>query len=311
LQFAAACLRRFELEQRHAINPMPLQQIRDAALASQFASKEEQNSWLDRAIGENMKLLHLALVHCQRAVRNGPLQGEGYVYLAELSFLLGSSADAKDAYIDQAYRVRPHSGVVAFARGQERALVNDFEGALKHWHVAFQHDPRIRSLIIEKFAPNMLAEDFLKHFQPGVDGLRQLQRNYVRVGNTADAQAIARQLADKLVEQARSATGSVAAIAWNEAQGMYTFVQDSTTALKCAKHAVKFEPNSVSFRHALGRLLLHNEDYEAATRELQWCLRRKPGDPRLVQLLTAANRGSLEKRSASSTSLSPAGKRFK
>ena len=308
LRFSAACLRRFELEQRHAINPMALQQIREAALASQFASKEAQDAWLNVAVGENRKLLDLALTHCHRALLACPLQGDGYVYLADLSFLEGPSPTAKDAYIDQAHRVRPHSGVVAFAVGQERALVGDLEGALNHWRKAFHQDPKIRSLIIEQFSARIPGEFFLEHFQPDTDALRQLQRNYQRIGLTADAQVVARQLVGRLLEQARTADREVAAQTWFELQGLHSFLQDLPTALQSAQHAVELESDNLEYRRTLGALLLKNQDYPAAARELQWCLRRDPDNPTLLQQLMNANRGTIQHRSATVPAISPARK---
>ena len=305
LRFSAACLRQFELEQRHATNPMALQQIREAALASQFANKEAQDAWLNVAVGENRELLDLALTHCHRALLACPLQGDGYVYLADLSFLESPSAATKDAYIDQAARVRPHSGVVAFAVGQERALVGDLEGALRHWREAFHQDPKIQSLIIEQFSVSIPGKLFLKHFQPEIDALHILQRNYQRNGRTADAQEVARQLVGKLVAQAETVDRDVAATSWFEAQAVYAFLQDTPNALKCAWRAVELEADNFAYRSALGTLLLRNQEYAAAARELQWCLRRKPDDPKLVEKLTAANRGTMQQRSAMAPAISP------
>jgi O-antigen ligase/tetratricopeptide (TPR) repeat protein len=308
LQFASACLRRFELEQRHATNPMALQQIREAALASQFASKEDQDDWLDRAIGENMKLLHLALTHCHRALRASPLQGEGYVYLANLSFLEGPNKKAKEAYIDQAFRVRPHNGVVAFAIGQERALVDDLNGAFNSWRDAFHQDPKIRSLIIEQFASGVDAAFFVRHFQPKTAALRQLQGSYQRHGRMADAQVVAGHLVDKLQAELRTVDGDAAA-KWFELQGVYVFLQDSPAAVLSAQRAVELESGNVDYRRALGTLLLQNEDFSAAVEQLQWCLRRDPDNPALQKQLADANRGSLQ-RSASSPTIQPGRRQF-
>ena len=310
LRFAAACLRRFELEQRHATNPMALQQIREAALASQFASKEDQDAWLNVAVGENKKLLDLALVHCRRALRAGPLQGDGYVYLADLSFLEGPDAEAKNAYVDQAYRVRPHNGVVAFTMGQERAIVGDLDGALKFWHGAFHQDPKIQALIVEQFSPNVEAAFFLKHFHPEIGALRQLLGNYQRNGRTVDAQIVAHQLVAKLLKQAKTVDGEVAAKLWFEAHALYAFLQDSSAALQCVQRAVDLESDNLDYRSTLGALLLKNQDYPAAARELQWCLRRDPDNATLLQQLTDANRGSLQQRSAASPTIRPDNNRY-
>ncbi len=295
LHFAGVCLRRFELEQRRATNPMALQQIREAALASQFPNRAAQEAWLEIAVGENFKYLKLALVHTHRALRAAPLQGDGYVYLASLSFLEGPSAAAKTAYIDQAYRVRPHDGAIAFAMGLERGLANDEQGMLRHWETAFRQDPRMRTLIIEHIAFRVSAEEFLTRFEPPIGGLRKLRDGYQQAGRTDDARIVARRLIEQLVQQARQPDGDPEPAIWFELQGLHAFLDDLPQAIQCARQAVALDGNNVTYRNTLGVLLLRHEDFAGATRELEWCLRRKPDDPTLVAQLTAANRGRLQR----------------
>ena len=63
LRMAAIYLRQFQSQQRVSINPMEIGQIRDAAIASQFPSREALSEWLGRAIGEHQRLLYRALWH--------------------------------------------------------------------------------------------------------------------------------------------------------------------------------------------------------------------------------------------------------
>jgi len=51
LELAACYLRLFEHHQRHAVNVMPLGQIRDAAMQSRFPSRKALDRWLGRAVG--------------------------------------------------------------------------------------------------------------------------------------------------------------------------------------------------------------------------------------------------------------------
>ncbi len=311
LRYAGTCLRRFELEQRHAINPMALQQIREAALASKFPTRQAQEQWLALAVGENKHLLDLALKHCHRALRGSPLQGDGYIYLAELCFLEGPSATAKNAYIDQASRVRPNSSGVAFVVGLERALVHDVDGLLKYGRKAFRQDPRVRLMIIEKFSQILPGEVFIQHFQADIEALRKLKTNYQRIGQTDDAQAIARHLASELASQLMNAASPADrpgnARVWFELQGLHDFLQDHPAALQCAQRAVELDAANFDYRSTLANLLLQGQDYSAAIDELQWCLRRKPDDARLMAQLTEANRGRLRQRTATAA---PSVKRF-
>ena len=120
---------------------MSLSQIRDAALASAsaFPSRHEQDEWLNRAVGENRRYLDAALKHCLQALRLCPVQGEGYIYLAELAFLEGPQSLTTDKLVAQALLVRPGEGIVQFAAGKEAALAGDY--------------PRIPAVLEASFPP--------------------------------------------------------------------------------------------------------------------------------------------------------------
>ncbi|NLE38811.1 MAG: O-antigen ligase family protein, partial [Pirellulaceae bacterium] len=121
MELAECHLRLFDLNQLTAANPMPLGQIRDAAIASQefFSSRKERDEWMRRAFGEHCEHLHLALRHARRALRGSPLLGEGYVFLAGIGFLDRAKPESKWAYLDQAIRVRPRDGQVWAAAARE------------------------------------------------------------------------------------------------------------------------------------------------------------------------------------------------
>ena len=67
--------------------PMMLDQIRDAAVASEFDSVAALNEWLDAVTGPNRKYLKAAQYFARRCVRDCPLEGRGYILLARLDFL--------------------------------------------------------------------------------------------------------------------------------------------------------------------------------------------------------------------------------
>ncbi len=69
IRLAGLLLGRFEQLQLQAANAMPLNQISEAALASQnhFTSSAEIDKWLDRAIGVHRSLLKAALWHLRTA----------------------------------------------------------------------------------------------------------------------------------------------------------------------------------------------------------------------------------------------------
>lgn len=297
LRLTANCLRRFELLQRHATNPMPLSMIREAAIASQFPTKEALDKWMAVAIGEQRELLQQALDHCRLGLRRCPLQGEGYIYLVDLLFLEGYRGEAKQAFIAQAQRVRPHSGIVLFATGQEAILAGDLDTAKGYWKRAFDQDRQIRSLIIGAFAPRVPAGEFLETFQPDVGSLATLYSHYRNTGRIDDARLVGQQYVDSLQDLASTAVASnqpaVASARLYTAQAIYSYLGDSTRAIECAKKAVELDGANFDKHHTLAALLAQGGQYAEAIEHYRWCLQRRPNDQGIIQALSQANRQQL------------------
>jgi O-antigen ligase/tetratricopeptide (TPR) repeat protein len=293
LRMAAIYLRQFDAWQRTSENPMPLNQIRDAALASQFPSREAQDQWLAIVMGENRRLLDRALLHARRALQLCPLQGEGYVYLAELAFLNSASPPLKLALIDQALRVRPYSGVVLLAAGGEAALVNDNERALMLWKQAFHADPEQQTQIIEMLALKMPADVFLEHFRPDRAALGKLYRFYRDQALVEPAKFVGILCVEELERDASEAEPPEAAALWDQASDIHAYLADTRKAAQCARQAVFHTPENFGRRRRLAEALLSNREYEEAISQLQWCLSRRPDDRSLQLRLEQANRQRL------------------
>jgi O-antigen ligase/tetratricopeptide (TPR) repeat protein len=290
VRMAAIYLRQFDARQRSSENPMPLNQIRDAALASQFPSREAQDQWLTIVMGENRGLLDRALLHARRALQLCPLQGEGYVYLAELAFLNSAAPQLKLALVDQALRVRPYSGVVLLAAGGEAALVNDNERALLLWKQAFHADPEQQTQIIEMLGLTMPADAFLAYFRPDRAGMERLYQFYRAHGLVEPAKFVGSRCVEELERDASEAPSLKAAAFWDQAGGIHAYLGDAAKAAHCARQAVFQTPDSFVRRRRLAEALLTNQEYGEAISQLQWCLGRRPDDPGLQRQLEQANR---------------------
>lgn len=296
LRMAAMDLRQFDEQQQTSENPMPLNQIRDAALASQFPTREAQARWLARVTGENRRLLDRALWHAQRALRLCPLEGEGYVYLAELAFLNSASPQLKHEFVDQALRVRPYSGIVLFAAGGEAALEEDNERALKLWKQAFHLDGEQQMRIIELLALQMPADAFLEYFRPDQNALGRLYHFYRKLAAVDAAKFVGIRYVAELEREAPQAESLDAAVLWDQASGVYAYLGDTQQAAACARQAIFQTPDDFARRQRLAAALLNNYEYEEAISQLQWCLSRRPDDPTLQRQLEQANRQRLASR---------------
>lgn len=294
LRLAAICLRQFDARQQASENPMPLPQIRDAALASHFPSQAAQDRWLSLVMGDNRRLLDRALWHARQALRLCPLQGEGYVYLAELGFLHSGSPRWKHEFIEQALRVRPYSGVVLLAAGGEAALAKDNERALTLWKQAFHLDPEHQVRIIELLAPQMPPETFVDSFHPDRAALGRLFEFYRQLG-AADAAQFAggRYVAELERETAEEASSP---LLWDRAGSVYAFLGDTEKAVHCARQAVLLTPDNYGRRRILAAALQQDHAYGEAVEQLQWCLARRPDDSELRAQLEQVNRARLAAR---------------
>ena len=252
---AAVLLQRFEHEQKTAENPMGLSQFRDAALASQFPTRQAQDAWLDVAVGPNRKYVDAALVHSRRAIRLCPLQGEAYAYLAELSFLEGPGAAPKEALIAQALKVRPFEGIVLLAAGKEAALTGELSQSLQaiaYWKLAFRQDPEVQ-------------ESGRGGCRPAAAGMVHPARIPLGCGRAANAVLLlsyaqrpeetrlaGQQYVKELVKQANASDSrTVAASQWHEAQAVCTDLGYLEQAVACQRRAVELAPSDYQKRKNL------------------------------------------------------------
>ena len=289
----------FDLRQADSSNPMPLNQIRDAALASAFETLEEMNQWLSVVMGDNRRWLDQADWHTRQALRGCPLYGDGYVYLAELGFLVGDDAETKQAFVQQALTVQPYSGVVLVAAGSEAALVGDYERALEMWKLAFHQDRHQRQHIIDLLAAQMPAAAFVDYFQPDTDGLRRLYGYYRRHRLNEQALEMADDYAKALRADAAKLKGEAASRHWVQAASVYEFAGNLEQFMAAARYAVMLAPNDFGHRRLLIRALVRNEQFAEAVEHLQWCISRQPDDPRLQAELQKVYRQHLTNQQAS------------
>ena len=116
LALAEAHLRLFEKLQAGSPNPMTLVNIRDAAIDSNFSSREALCAWLAQAFGDHWVHLDVALQHVKQPCLYVRCKVEVTSTLQNYHFLDGKNRLPKQACIAQALRVRPFDGVVVLHR---------------------------------------------------------------------------------------------------------------------------------------------------------------------------------------------------
>lgn len=295
-RLATVNVRRFDLEQRLGVNPMPLNQIREAAIHSEFPTPKSLQQWLNRAVGQKVKYLKRARQCARRAVSLCPLQGECYVQLAQLAFLEGAGAARwKREYVQQALRVRPHNGAVLVAAGSEAALNGNFPRMLELWRKAFHRDPAVQKDLIAIVADRLAPAFILSAFAPDTAALGRLFAHYRQSQQEQAARLIGRKYVENLMKTAPDeGDPAQAAALWRKARDVHRFLDQRDLAIRCAATAIQLRPSHFGTHRKLAKQLVKAHRYAEALREIRWCLRRKPGDPALTRLQTVASRRKLE-----------------
>jgi O-antigen ligase/tetratricopeptide (TPR) repeat protein len=293
LKLAGAYMRLFDrLQASSTVNVMPLSEVSDAATRSGFASRKELDQWLARAVGEHAKYLDLALQHARQGLMLCPLEGEGYLYLGELSFLEGGTPSLKPACLAQAIKVRPYDGTVLFYAGQKAAMAGDIEGALRCWKQSFDCGrPYQRNLLddlIGRTHPDHLEAEIqmlTESFQPDLPALRWMYRRYKAIAKAEQLAVLNLTLAQKAEAEAAVAEKEAAGQLWLEAMSHYAELGDATRQLQCGRKALELNANDYWAHYGVGGCLADLQQYPEAEEHLRWCLQRKPDNRRLEQKL--------------------------
>jgi len=293
LRLASLYTQLFDVVQQASGNAMGLSQIRDAAIASQFNDRQQQDEWLARAVGDNRRHLDKAAHHARRAVALCPLQGKGYVLSADLAFLNLPEVDVRPDFIAQAIQVRPYSGHVLFAAGKEAVLSGDLKQALEFWRRAFQRGIKFQNAIINTLGPQLPAAFFIDNFNMDREGTRLLYQYYQQTGALDESQVAAALFASKTVESAAKISGPPAADLWTTAHSLYLFLGDPLQALEAAEQAVTQSPNDWELRRNWALRLVDTQRYDQAIAQLKWCMKRRPDDQSILTALQALNRDRL------------------
>jgi hypothetical protein len=293
LRLARKYLQAFHLLQQSAANSMSLVQIREAALASRFQSAQELQKWLQIAFGKNSRLLYQAHYHTRQALQLCPLQGEGYLHLANLSFLQGNQPGAVEAYIEQSLLVRPYQGRILVEAGRQLLFVGQVERAFGLWKNIYRDAGNHRLQIVRALAGPMPASVFLKHFEPNWETLRYVWKRYEQTGREADMQAVLQYAESAAVQEYRDVHSEQAAYVWRYLSNMHSKLNDDAAALRSMHQAYRAAPSTLWVRRGLGQQLLVAERYREAEIHLRWCLARQPDNNNLRKELVLATKGRL------------------
>jgi tetratricopeptide (TPR) repeat protein len=295
VRLAGGLLNRFEALQQQSDNQMSVEQIREAATASHFGSAQELGKWLDIAFGENCRLLYQARYHSQRAAQLCPLQGEAYVYLAELSFLEGGDAGAVEAYSDQGLLVRPQDPDVLFSIGKRNLIEGHKDKAISLWQIAYHGTGKHQYLINKILVHDTTAANFVEVFQPSWEPLEHLWAQYRDSGQLGQLQTLLPYASREASRQIASLSVAQSSVIWWRLARMQKDIGQHSEALQSLQLAYEAYPDSFGIRHDLAKSFGSIGRYEAAEMHLRWCLGQSPGNELLQAELLQISRAKMQK----------------
>ncbi|MEM1268960.1 MAG: O-antigen ligase family protein [Bacteroidota bacterium] len=278
-RLAERLVERFYKSNASSTNPLGVDQISEAAIASEFSSLRATVGWLRRAFGDESLDLVEAYRHAETAVRLGPMQGQVYQLLADLRFLAPPERRALDELDRQALAARPHDGAVLLSAGRHRLAEGDAEGAFQYWREALQRPGRHRPMLLSLLCGRLSASDFLRAFQPDAATLLLMLQGYADAGTDVDRQA----LADYAVAQARDTSADLddryAAILWLNAGHAARRAGRVEIAIECGSEATALDSNFYSARALLALAHMEAEQFVKAEPHVRWCRSRRPDEP--------------------------------
>lgn len=294
-----ARVERCGLKRRLDNNTATLVDLREAAIAAEFSSRDELLSWLRSIAPDDAAELQLAGEEARRAVSNCPLAGDAWCVLAALSFLNSPDRAQGLAFIEQAVLVRPADGRVLFEAGNQAALEGDQNRAIAWWRRSFATGPAMRGQILGILSglkiPPLAACDLLA---PDLEGLRAIDAAWSGRASEEDLREVrARRLAAAL-----EATGPAAAdhdharlMALNlEAAGLQERLGEAAAARASLMSAIQIAPGFYPAHLALADHAIRQADWATARSEIDWCLLRRPDNRQLQEKLKTISRGQAE-----------------
>jgi O-antigen ligase/tetratricopeptide (TPR) repeat protein len=285
IRLANQLVKEFERRQRTTSNAMDVSQIRDAALASQFKSPAELRGWLSKAFGDNCELLSCALLNARAGLAKSPLEGSGYLTLAELCFLEGGRPTDVAAYIDQGLHVRPYDGDLLFEVGKQALVGGDVETAMRQWAKCFRDTGPHQLKIVYLLAGRIPASLFIEGFQPDWHTLPHIWTRYRDSGQPQDLIVLVNYSAQVAQRQALEKSNPTAESIWRWQAAMYRDLNQPEAALACLQRAYQADPRIFEVRYQLGHALMAGGRFAEAEPHLRWCLARRPGEKSLSSAL--------------------------
>lgn len=276
LRLAESLLHQFELEQSREGNGIGIDSFADVIKQTGFESNADVKNWLTDVTGDRQKLLYKAFRHACVGLSQSPMSGDGYLYLAQLSFLYPSADISVAELVDQALRVRPHDGEILFASAVISRSDSEAVVTLDLLRRALKQDPRFRSIIVQQVGPDLTGEQFLTHLDPDRKTIRLAIGRYKQSGQMQDVSVCADKYYELVDAEIDELSGQQRALVCKDAASLSMHLGNMEQSIDFERQAVKADPSDFTMRLRFARTLAAHGDHEEAAKQYRWCLARQP-----------------------------------
>lgn len=295
LRISYRSLRLFELLQTDAANPYKLIEIRDVVKSSGFADSAAARDFLNRAVGNNLRLALLADSMARRSLALCPLLPEAYRQLIQTGFLQHHEDPLRPRMIAQAMRLGKYDPDTRFAVGRALFLDDRPEQAMQQWKLVFHSNSSQRKRLLKVLAGNF-SVNILTEFEPTLLEAADVLSAYMEAGRPEDHV----QLIDFVIAQ----TEFLHPWDGEEVQEEMDFVheheqyldvvmlayrmayqlQDSKRSELLLRRAITCNTTAEAPRRGLGLLMMEQQRYAEAESLFMQCYELSPGDVKLEEL---------------------------
>lgn len=290
VRLASLNMQQFKNQQSRLFASMPFDQIVDVVQNTPFESTAAKDEWIQRVLGNRIKLLNNAVKLSEHGIRLSPFEGRAYLMLAESGQLSGWDGEQRVKLLEQAKCVRPFDELVQYQRGIEKLRDGRVDEAVADWKQAFTKSAAIRSLAIDALAPIYSVQQLAELLDDDWQTLYELYRYYRKMNRDNDATYIGGPIAKKIEDHSQLEPSRESAQLLSQAGSVYAHLGLDEDAARCFRKSARLAPTNYRYRYALAKHLLKMKEYDMAVTELKWCRRRKPKDEQVTTQLETAYR---------------------
>ena len=289
LRAARAHMRTFLLS--HEVeHDLRMEEIRQAALSSNYPTRKSLYAWLDNpeVMGENRRHLHRSQAASLRAMQLCPLEPRPYIDSAKLAWLSLAPAKMEDRLMKQALIVHPFEGLVQMEYAHFLNNQGRVDESIVYYQRAFEQNAKCRVAIVTDLSPHYPPSFFLSTFEMDRATLTVLRTVYAGTNDTRGYRKILQGLAQAELDAAMNSSGETSASHTVTAHGCFAEMGDRELATKTLQRAIKRHGNSYNLRSNLANDLFSQGRYSEAIPHLEWCHRRRPDIQMITQRIEMA-----------------------